>query len=379
MSAVIARLHDAAAPASPRAAPSLPESASADDCAERDSAFVRSTFRRVVRRACVLVTAVALLHAAMLYAAGESAWIATAIVAAACAPAYPLLAVERPFAVFLAGLAVLAVLLAAAVSYLTLRYGHDAGFHLLLIAVVPVIAVAGRVGVRTKWLLIVLQIAFVVLLDACGRNVGADAALNPAWAECLRALNLGVVVLALGGLTLHYFHIAAQQQAALERLAWTDPLTGLLNRRRIEDVAAQAVADGHRHGYPVALVVCDIDHFKIVNDRWGHDVGDAVLRHAAQLLRLDLRGADSVGRWGGEEFALVLPHTELAGAVALAERIRRRVRETPLAVDSRCIASSVTLGVALVGTDEPLDAAIKRADVALYCGKSLGRDRVVAA
>jgi diguanylate cyclase (GGDEF)-like protein len=341
----------------------------------RDDPSARTTFRLISRLASLLVAEVALAHAVLLYLVDEPAWIVSAFSTAICVAVYPLLSPTRRFATFLVGIVLLAAVPMIVGAYLALQFGREAGFHLLLVAVVPLIAVAGRIGPAAKWVLIAVTCVLVVVLDVQGTPVapGRD------WLDGMRVFNLGVVVFALGWLALHYFHIAAGQQLALEQLASTDALTGLVNRRRFEEVAAQAIDDGRRHGYPVAFVLCDLDRFKQVNDRYGHDAGDAVLRHVARLLRVDLRGADGVGRWGGEEFALVLPHTDLDGAAALAERIRRRVAVTPAAIDGGPLACSVTLGVALVEPPESLAQVFLRADAALYRGKAEGRDRVVVA
>lgn len=385
MSAVMARAHAAAGTSVPLPASPSPEPAWRTDIGRtdrasymddtHDSVLVRATFRAIMQRACVFVALLSVIHCAIFYAVDTTAAIVTALTAAASVPCYLLLDRRRPFAVFLTGLVALVAIVTSAVGYLALHYGRDAGFHLTLLVVVPLIAVTGRIGFRLKWLLIAGQIVLILLLDHYAEPTGA----SPAWVAPMRALNLGAVALTLGGLMIHYFRIATRQQAVLELHASTDSLTGLWNRRRIGDIAARALTNARRYGHPLTLVLCDLDRFKAINDRYGHETGDAVLRHVAELLHLDLRVSDDVGRWGGEEFALVLPHADLAGGAALAERVRRRVETSPLRHVGGALALTLTLGVAEVAPEESLAQTIARADAAMYGGKSGGRNRVVAA
>ena len=177
--------------------------------------------------------------------------------------------------------------------------------------------------------------------------------------------------------------LEARAQAALrvanERLsvdASTDVLTGLPNRRAFESVAAIERTRARRHGGALAVVLVDIDHFKRVNDRWGHPTGDAVLRELGRLCGLGLRGHDLLARWGGEELALLLPHCGALEAERVAGRMLARVRNTPLeALDGEQLTLSA--GVAAVRADDvDVGAALARADAALYRAKNAGRDRV---
>jgi diguanylate cyclase (GGDEF)-like protein len=161
--------------------------------------------------------------------------------------------------------------------------------------------------------------------------------------------------------------------------ASTDGLTGLANRRRLESAGAIEAARARRYGWPVAVLMLDVDNFKSINDRFGHAVGDAVLREVAKLAGADLRAQDVLARWGGEEFALMLPQCEQDAAARVAERIRRSLRELSMPVlDGARVTMSI--GVAAIDKgDATLEAAVKRADEALYRAKHEGRDRVVVA
>ncbi|KQY88390.1 MULTISPECIES: GGDEF domain-containing protein [Roseateles] len=161
----------------------------------------------------------------------------------------------------------------------------------------------------------------------------------------------------------------------LAQLASTDALTGAFNRKGLEDVLAQAVADWRQHGHALGFVLIDIDHFKAVNDTIGHQAGDRVLAGLAELVRRHVRGQDLLGRWGGEEFLLVCRNTGLQQAVAIAEKLRARVAEHDFGDGVHITAS---FGVAAMHGERPLDQLFAAADAALYRAKAEGRNRVAA-
>ncbi|WP_279358701.1 sensor domain-containing diguanylate cyclase [Methylobacterium indicum] len=167
-----------------------------------------------------------------------------------------------------------------------------------------------------------------------------------------------------------------RQIEALRQVAGTDMLTGLLNRRGFVVPAEEAFAIG-RSGRGAAVLVIDIDHFKRVNDEHGHDAGDAVIRHVGALLAEAVRGSDTVARFGGEEFVVLLVGLGAAEAVQIAERLCAAVRETTVTHPGGTVGVTVSIGVAMVsGLDPDIHAAIARADAALYDAKARGRDRV---
>ena len=173
----------------------------------------------------------------------------------------------------------------------------------------------------------------------------------------------------------------------LEEISARDALTGLYNRRYFSDRLEQEFHRGQRHQRPVSLIMVDIDHFKRVNDTYGHLVGDTVLKGVATLLLDQTRTIDIAGRYGGEEFALVLPETPLADAQRVAERLRERVAATVLhrikkeGLEDEPLHCTVSLGVASfagTGYDSPA-AFLHAADTALYAAKNAGRNRVETA
>jgi diguanylate cyclase (GGDEF)-like protein len=159
-------------------------------------------------------------------------------------------------------------------------------------------------------------------------------------------------------------------------LARTDPLTGLLNRRAIDEVATAALARAQRSGAPLSLVMLDIDHFKQVNDVHGHAAGDAVLVGIANLLKAHTRAGDACARMGGEEFLVLLPDTGEAQAEQVAEALRARLAASAFGDVGACTAS---FGVSTGGVGATLDHLLRSADRALYRAKDAGRNRVVRA
>jgi diguanylate cyclase (GGDEF)-like protein/PAS domain S-box-containing protein len=163
------------------------------------------------------------------------------------------------------------------------------------------------------------------------------------------------------------------QELELRRLATTDPLTGLANRRHFLSQVERELDRFKRHAQPAALLMLDLDHFKQVNDTYGHALGDAVLKHFAVISSQVLRKIDLLGRLGGEEFAVLLPDTTLIGAYPLAERLRGIIMESP----AGSISFTVSIGVALFApSDQDANAILIRADRALYRAKNRGRNRV---
>jgi diguanylate cyclase (GGDEF)-like protein len=167
-----------------------------------------------------------------------------------------------------------------------------------------------------------------------------------------------------------------RDDAQMERLATIDFLTGLLNRRAFFERAETARLLAARLRKPIALLMLDIDHFKQINDRFGHATGDQALALFADIAREELRDHDIMGRLGGEEFALALPGTDLEGAQQAAERLRHAVEVAPLVSSGHGHCMSVSIGVALIDANEELSTALARADHALYAAKRGGRNRV---
>lgn len=168
-----------------------------------------------------------------------------------------------------------------------------------------------------------------------------------------------------------------RQMETAELLARTDALTGLANRRAFDEVAQLEIQRAQRYGTPLTLVLADLDHFKAINDCHGHDAGDCVLQDFARILSASVRTVDLVGRWGGEEFAILMPGTDLAEASQAAERMRRQVEQSELCLTEGVCRYTASFGVAAFRPDMPtLASLLGRADAALYRAKANGRNRV---
>jgi two-component system cell cycle response regulator len=162
-------------------------------------------------------------------------------------------------------------------------------------------------------------------------------------------------------------------------MAITDALTGLYNRRYMETHVGTLVDQANSRGKPLSVLILDIDYFKSINDTYGHDAGDDVLQDFAIRIRKSIRGIDLACRYGGEEFVVVMPETDMAVATMVAERLRRRIASEPFPIQkgARMIEVTISIGIAALGPHDNAAAVIKRADQALYRAKRDGRNRVV--
>lgn len=169
----------------------------------------------------------------------------------------------------------------------------------------------------------------------------------------------------------------------LERENTTDSLMGIYNRRFFDRRLREEFSRSVRYQQPLSLLMIDIDHFKRVNDRWGHQIGDLVLKRLAELLKGCLRDTDIICRYGGEELVIILPHTSADTALQLAERLRERTEKTEILTedaspDNQSVQVTISLGVStLIPEMESFQMMLKQADSALYLAKQQGRNRVV--
>jgi len=192
------------------------------------------------------------------------------------------------------------------------------------------------------------------------------------------ALTLFMIVIAIQALT--YLSLVEETHLKLSNEAATDALTQAANRRSLLHFAGSEVLRAQRYDRPLSLLMLDLDRFKEVNDQFGHQWGDEVLKQAAAAIQGVLRGTDFLGRYGGEEFAVIMPETSTTEAASVAERIRERVGQISLDTGNDKISTKVSIGVAtLAPEDADVQALINRADAALYSAKRAGRNCVVCA
>jgi diguanylate cyclase (GGDEF)-like protein len=183
-----------------------------------------------------------------------------------------------------------------------------------------------------------------------------------------------VMPIIIAALVLNVVNARLSQQ--LRSRALTDELTGVLTRRALRELAPALVANAASNGQQVAVLMLDLDHFKAVNDRHGHQAGDQVLRRAAEVIGINLRPEAMLTRFGGEEFVVIAPVPDMRTARLIAERLRGAVAAEAFPTDAAAIPVTTSIGVALLAADETLEPALARADEALYRAKRDGRNRV---
>jgi diguanylate cyclase (GGDEF)-like protein len=237
-----------------------------------------------------------------------------------------------------------------------------------------------RLQLRLGYLLAVpLLLGGLVFGLRAGRALASPATVL-AEVSASSSLNVGAAVVWM--VTALVFHLAlvalvvARLMTDLRRLSRYDSLTELLNRRAMEEALRHEAQRAARAGTPFSVLMVDADHFKTINDRFGHAAGDGALRHLADALRAERRDVDAVGRFGGEEFIVLLPGTSSEEALKAAERLRESLLRRPWAWDEQPMPLTVSTGVAAWnGNGDDVTQLLRRADSALYRAKELGRDR----
>jgi diguanylate cyclase (GGDEF)-like protein len=239
----------------------------------------------------------------------------------------------------------------------------------LVLPILLMFLLGRRIGLALS--LISLLGALIIALGRFGLPENAD--------QMAYAANLVIAAVAI--LVLSYVYERAREKAEsnLHYLAVTDSLTGLPNRTQLYDNFSGLKAMALRLKTPLSLMLIDLDHFKQVNDRHGHDAGDRVLREVADLLRRRLRKSDQVYRMGGEEFLILMPDTSLEQATRLAEQLRTRFEAMAVSFQEQSIALTTSIGItAMTGPEENFDTLLRRADQNMYWCKDNGRNRVRA-
>ncbi len=233
-----------------------------------------------------------------------------------------------------------------------------------------------RVSGRGKYLLVV---GFVLMIVALGIRILGIVIAPHSFPGMLLDAPIQTVTFVTTFITLimtsNGFVLMIKERAdeRLRMLAMKDRLTGIWNRIRLEEAGQQEIARLERYGHPVSLIIADIDHFKQINDKFGHGAGDMILKGFCEIVQRCIRTTDVFGRWGGEEFVILLPNSGYASAEPLAERIRAAVERHEFEGGLRITAS---LGLAICQPDDTWESWLDRADKALYRAKNTGRNRV---
>jgi diguanylate cyclase (GGDEF)-like protein len=244
----------------------------------------------------------------------------------------------------------------------------------------------GRRSLQLRWPVLLAVPLMVAGLNSGGRALRTALAPDALATEIAANSNLNIVtamIVVILVATLHATLMALVVGRLVQQLQWRsrhDGLTGLLNRRAMQEAIDQQLARSRRAGDTFAVVMLDLDHFKSINDRFGHPVGDEALKHVATLLQAGIRDVDRIGRFGGEEFVLLMPSMSLADAALAAERLRQRLSLQPLPRPEGPLPLAASWGVAeWKGPAEDAARVLLRADQALYSAKHGGRNRVVMA
>lgn len=223
----------------------------------------------------------------------------------------------------------------------------------------------------------ILTIPFMLIAALCYLARYAIPSSAAGWIDLCNALLCGVLVII-------FVHLYESRRAAayreLARLAQTDALTGAANRGCFEQALKRSIQEAQRSHTQLTLVMLDVDHFKAINDRWGHEAGDSVLRHICAALQQRLRGTDLLGRLGGEEFGLLLRDIDSAHAEPLVQQLRGQIAALRIEYDGQTIAVSATFGLAQWPLDgSSADELYRCADKRMYQGKVQGRNQLVSA
>jgi len=259
------------------------------------------------------------------------------------------------------------------------QIGFDSGFH-YYVPLLGVLAFLDMKDSRVNKLIKVITVAIAYLLIAWF-FMGAQpvVTLPELTVQLLHYSNMLALILIIGFLTHCYSKILKVSEEHLYSLATVDSLTGAYNRRHMISIAEYEFSDQDRGKGETALIIIDIDHFKMVNDSYGHNFGDQVLKKIANVIGDSIRHRDTLGRWGGEEFLVLLPETSMSEAEKVAQRILQAVEAFEVQCSDITHAVTLSAGVALREYQESLEQLIARADKALYQAKSRGRNRWVCA
>ena len=255
----------------------------------------------------------------------------------------------------------------------SMRLGNDIGFEYYFFIILFEILISDLSRPQKLLLSGILMSLFLAMIHWLSGLLGSWSLGEPA-RGLLHAVNLATVFILITFLAMQVYSVTETTERRFRSDASRDSLTGVYNRRAIIE-CAETLWEQRRS---LALLLLDADHFKQVNDTYGHSAGDEVLRHIAQLMQSTLREDDSIGRVGGEEFLILLPDTSFDEALHVASRLREQLADQPCRLGMRRLPITLSMGLALSYEDKELSGVIDLADRRLYMAKSAGRDRLVA-
>jgi len=272
-------------------------------------------------------------------------------------------------------------------TWILLSYAVCGPFHVAALLLIALVMVFGMFSMRPKAMRISCVYVLVVLASMMVWKSHTEAQLYPLHIEVIYFALMAMIMPAIAGLSSHLMSMRTRlkgQKLALEEafdrihdMATRDELTGLPNRRSMMEQLQEHALRRSRGGLPFYIGMVDLDHFKSVNDTYGHAVGDDVLRAFGSQARIVLRTTDLIGRWGGEEFLLVLPETQLGEPTVAVARLRTNLGQAEVSAAEPHLRVAFSSGFTRYVEGEPIGQAIERADRALYQAKSAGRNRSV--
>lgn len=335
----------------------------------------RSQFWLMTMRCCMLAAGVDVAFFFIFHYLGSPilAWINVASVAMYAA-AWWLLKHRRN----LPGLVLIWIEVAVHTALGSLLIGWESGFHYYLLMFIPAIY-AGNRSFRRANIEVLCLWFFYAGLRVVTYRVEPIQPISEAAVLGVCFFNFSVLFVMSSSLSWYYIRMVKQAHRTLRSMAITDPLTRLYNRRHMVELVNRDIPGNGTDNATLAFLLMDVDHFKQINDRYGHDCGDQVLSEISQLLKAALRDQDYVGRWGGEEFLAVLPNADSRQALQIAERVRQAVAEHDWNRQGLDTPVTLSIGVSQHQPGEMLGDCVARADAALYASKHGGRNRVEVA
>jgi diguanylate cyclase (GGDEF)-like protein len=261
--------------------------------------------------------------------------------------------------------------------------GWNCGFQLYLLFTVAVLFFCPPLNIKAKGLysalLCLIFLGLGLLTDSILPFVPLSKSVQ-AFIENLNILILFSTIITMSYSYSKYANLSVEKlrvtYSSLKKLASTDPLTSLPNRRAMSNLLDTEINRFTRNKKTFVLILCDIDNFKAINDCYGHDCGDYVLTELSSLMSSHLRRQDIVARWGGEEFLILLPESDLKAGQIVAEKLRNEISNTTFHYEGNNIKITMTFGISLYDHVEETKDVIRRADMALYAGKSNGKNRI---
>ncbi|MDH5185046.1 MAG: GGDEF domain-containing protein [Gammaproteobacteria bacterium] len=262
--------------------------------------------------------------------------------------------------------------------------GWSSGFYFYLLIIGPLLFLHPNGSLRLKSFMTALSVIHLLILSQLFNDGASFYQVSPALLAVANFANVMALYVILAYFTFIYSWAAKQSEKRLkelssqwENLASKDMLTGLYNRRAMSEYLNEEVSRVNRGDKTFTLAMIDIDKFKSINDNYGHQAGDEVIRSISRLMSGHFRHHDMIARWGGEEFMIVFPETALKSAASIADGLRKKIAATKIVADGHDIIATVTIGLSSYKREYGLDACINDADQALYFGKEAGRNQVI--